>query len=71
MEESRVTPSEVLKSPWNEFLDKLKKMDEETAWAALAIEHNGQRRYSYLARLYGTANRLRAERERREWLGGM
>lgn len=63
------TLAELLKLPWKEFLVELKDMDEEAAWAALAVERNGERRASYMGRLYGVANKFRAERERREWLG--
>ena len=56
--------------PWPEFLAALMQMSEERCWELLALEHTGRNRFAYVQRLYGRANKLRALRERLEWLGG-
>lgn len=55
---------------WPEFLAALMQMPEERCWELLALEHAGKNRFAYVQRLYGRANKLRALRERLEWLGG-
>lgn len=58
-----------LSLPWLEFLEALKGLTEEECWTQLALEKSGKNRLGYLQRLYGRANLLRAQRERREWFG--
>ena len=47
----------------------LKSATEPQCWELLKEERTGKKRLNYLIRIYGKANRLRSERERRELLG--
>lgn len=62
-------PENILDLPWPDFLRALGELSEESCWTHLAIEKSGKQRNAHLSRLYGRANQLRAQRERREWLG--
>ncbi len=55
---------------WRSLNVVLEKLDEEAAWDLLRQEVEGPARVQLLLRLYGRANKLRAQRERREVLGG-
>ncbi len=61
--------SDALSLSWPEFLQTIKKLSEEECWSLLAVERSGKNRMQVLQRLYGRANKLRAQRELREWLG--
>lgn len=61
--------SDVLSLPWPDFLQAIKNLPEEECWSLLAMERSGKSRMQVLQRLYGRANKLRAQRELREWLG--
>ncbi len=54
---------------WPSFLKAVNASTEEVCWEALALEKRNKNRFQYLQRLYGRANSLRGQRERREWLG--
>lgn len=54
---------------WAETVRLLKKADEKTCWKMLKEEREGANRPMFLLRIYGKANRLRTERERKELLG--
>lgn len=55
---------------WPALQDALKKTTEENAWALLKEEQGSKRRVQYLLRIYGRANKLRTERERRALMVG-
>lgn len=54
---------------WSTLNDVLKTLDEDQCWKLLDEEKAGKRRAGCLLRIYGRANQLRGERERRELLG--
>lgn len=54
---------------WAETVRLLKKADEKLCWKMLKEEREGANRPMFLLRIYGKANRLRTERERKELLG--
>lgn len=51
---------------WMSLLTALPKMDEDTAWRLLKEEQEGEGRKTFIDRLYGRANQLREQRERKE-----
>jgi hypothetical protein len=55
---------------WRSLNRVLEKLTEIEAWEYLEMEKNGPARVQLLLRLYGRANKLRAQRERRAVLGG-
>lgn len=57
-------------SSWVAMNEALKTISEEECWALLEEEKKGQQRVQFMLRIHGRANKLRAERERRELLGG-
>jgi hypothetical protein len=57
--------SQALKN-WEELQIALREMTEEQCWKLLKQETNGKDRLQYKMRIYGRANTLRCERERRE-----
>lgn len=57
-------------SNWVAMNAALKELSEEKCWKLLQEEKNGQKRAQFMLRIHGRANKLRAERERRELLGG-
>lgn len=59
----------LLALPWPTFVNAIKDIPEEECWTQLALEKKGKNRLVYLQRLYGRANLLRSQRERREWFG--
>lgn len=54
---------------WAELNVKLEDMTEQQAWDALKAEKEGKNRMSHLLRIYGRANLLRSQRERRALVG--
>lgn len=57
-------------SSWVAMNEALKTLSEKDCWKLLENEKKGQKRAQFLLRIHGRANKLRAERERRELLGG-
>ena len=57
-------------SSWVVMNEALKTIDEKECWKLLEQEKKGQQRAQFMLRIHGRANKLRAERERRELLGG-
>lgn len=57
-------------SSWPELNARLAKLPEEELKRLLGRELRGKRRVHFLLRLHGRYNKLRAERERRELIGG-
>ncbi len=57
-------------SSWVAMNEALKTLSEEECWELLRQEKKGQRRAQFMLRIHGRANKLRAEREKRELLGG-
>lgn len=57
-------------SSWIELNKSLQLISEKECWKLLDTEKKGQRRTNFLLRIHGRANKLRAERERRELIGG-
>lgn len=53
---------------WNSLNEKLQstKTTEEDCWKLLKSERAGPRRLQFMLRIYGRANKLRTERERKE-----
>jgi hypothetical protein len=51
---------------WDSMLAYVKQADEAELWSLLGDERNGQRRANFMIRIYGRAQLLRSERERRE-----
>jgi hypothetical protein len=58
-------------SNWPALQEALKRLDETECWALLQEEKKGKRRLQFLLRIYGRANRLRCERERRDITRGL
>jgi hypothetical protein len=54
---------------WGALQEALREVSEEECWRLLAEEKAGKNRVQFLLRIYGRANRLRTERERRELMG--
>jgi hypothetical protein len=50
---------------WGNLQAALREMTEAQCWALLDEEKSGKRRIQFLLRIYGRANTLRCERERR------
>ena len=57
-------------SSWVAMNEALKTLSEEHCWGLLEQEKEGRKRAQFMLRIHGRANKLRAERERRELLGG-
>lgn len=57
-------------SSWVAMNEALKTLSEKDCWKLLETEKKGGKRAQFLLRIHGRANKLRAERERRELLGG-
>lgn len=57
-------------SSWVSMNEALKTLSEKECWSLLEQEKTGQKRAQFMLRIHGRANKLRAERERRELLGG-
>lgn len=57
-------------SSWVAMNEALKTLSEKDCWKLLESEKKGSKRAQFLLRIHGRANKLRAERERRELLGG-
>lgn len=57
-------------SSWVNMNEALKTLTEDKCWKLLEEEKAGQKRAQFMLRIHGRANKLRAERERRELLGG-
>ena len=57
-------------SSWVAMNEALKTLSEEECWKLLKKEQAGRKRAQFVLRIHGRANKLRAERERRELLGG-
>lgn len=55
---------------WADLRKALGKATEEECQQLLDLEKEGKNRPTFLARIYGRYNMLRAERERRELAGG-
>jgi hypothetical protein len=53
---------------WDSLNKALKKIKEDPAWALLKEEKAGRKRPQFLLRIYGRANLLRSQRERKELL---
>lgn len=51
---------------WAGLNEHINTLDEAECWALLAAEKKGKRRVSFMLRIYGRANRLRTESERKE-----
>ena len=66
---SEQTPESDPLGAWPDFLKLLLTLPEERCWELLAMEYKGRKRFGYIQRLYGRANKLRTLRERREWFG--
>ncbi len=54
---------------WAELVRRLEKADEATCWKLLEWEKAHGKRAMFLLRIYGKANKLRSDRERKELLG--
>lgn len=57
-------------SSWVAMNEALKTLEEKECWKLLQKEKDGRKRAQFMLRIHGRANKLRAERERRELLGG-
>lgn len=57
-------------SSWVAMNEALKTLPEKDCWKLLEQEKKNQQRAQFMLRIHGRANKLRAERERRELLGG-
>jgi hypothetical protein len=55
-------------SSWVAMNEALKVLSEKDCWKLLEQEKNGRKRAQFMLRIHGRANKLRAERERRELL---
>lgn len=53
---------------WTSLNSVLHALSEEECWALLRAERGAARRPQVLLRVYGRANRLRTQRERRDLL---
>lgn len=51
---------------WVAMNEALKTLDEKACWELLKKEQANQQRAQFMLRIHGRANKLRAERERRE-----
>lgn len=60
---------DILKT-WVTLCEGIGDLTEKECWDALKREQKGQHRVQFLLRLYGRANKLRFQRERRELLKG-
>ena len=60
-------PATVLRS-WQTLQAFLPSLSEKQCWELLEAERTGQRRFQFMLRLYGRANKLRGKREREDLL---
>lgn len=56
----------ILLDNWIGLNKGLKQLNEEEAKELLEVERKGQKRQSYLLRIYGRYNTLRTKRERKQ-----
>lgn len=51
---------------WTTLQEGLQTLDEQRLWSLLELEKIGAKRLHYIERIYGRANKLRVEREKKE-----
>lgn len=64
-----MTSSDVLHS-WRSLDKHILKLNEDELWNILAVELAGQKRRLFIIRIFGRANKLRANRELKAHLRG-